>query len=93
MEKKDKKQNVFDINDFKPITTEKYKSCVSYNEMIPAETLTTMYRWGWKLIHFSAFAKSKTIGYSTQEGVGMEVYAYMFENKRFMDDIKNTLNE
>lgn len=85
MERNDeKKMEVFNIEDFKVNTTEKYRSCVTYGRGISPDILTIVYNNGWELKGFSAYAKSKVLGSFVKEGITEEVFAYMFENRNYV---------
>lgn len=71
--------NDFNIDDFGVNTTQKYKSCTVYTFKLSSDTLTEIYKNGWKFISMAAYNKKTELG---------ETFAivYMFENMNFNSD-------
>lgn len=65
----------FDISYFDVNTTEKYKSLMVYLVPLSAETLTKIYKNGWKLFSFNVLVDA--------EHNGKNNYSYMFENVNY----------
>ena len=77
------KMNEFNMSDFEKNTTEKYRSCVTYDRVLSADTLTRLFENGWKIISFNGFGGQKEFGSIKKDNVTQEAFAYMFENVNF----------
>ena len=75
--------NEFNMSNFEKNTTEKYRSCVTYERVLSPDTLTCLFENGWKLISFNGFCGTKEFGIIKKDNVPPEAFAYMFENKNF----------
>lgn len=75
-------RNDFNIEDFNVNTTQKYKSCTVYEFQLSSETLTDIYKNGWKLISMAAYNKGET-----------SAMVYMFENMNYKSESNGSNNK
>ena len=76
--------NEFNMQNKEKNTTEKYRSCVTYERVLSPDTLTCLFENGWKLISFNGFGGTKEFGFIKKDNIPQELrglIAAQFTNK------------